>query len=42
MSMDVVLDWMILCFVVGLAGEIKKLKAEIGRLKDDLSQKNAS
>ena len=42
MGMDTVLDWIILCFVVGLGAEIKKLKAEIGRLKDDLSQKNAS
>ena len=42
MGIDVVLDWIILFFVVGLGAEIKKLKAKIERLKDDLSQKNAS
>ena len=42
MGMNEVLDWIILAFVVGLGLEIKRLKTEIGRLKDELSQNNAS
>lgn len=42
MSMEEVLNWIILIFVVGLGVEVKKLKAEIRRLKDELSQKNVS
>jgi len=41
MGMDVVLDWIILIFVVGVGAEIKKLKTEIRNLKDELSQNNA-
>ena len=38
MDMNGVLNWMILVFVLGMGVEIKKLKAEIGRLRDDLNQ----
>ena len=41
MGMDVVLDWIILAFVVGMGMEIKKLKAEIRNLKDELNQEKA-
>lgn len=36
------IDLVILAFVAGLGTEVKQLKAEIGRLKDELNQKNAS
>lgn len=42
MSTEEILNWVILAFVAGVLAEVKKLKAEIGRLKDELSQKNAS
>ena len=42
MDMNGFLNWMILAFVLGIGAEIKKLKAEIRNLKDELSQKNAS
>ena len=42
MDMNMVLNWIILVFVVGVGAEIKKLKTEIRNLKDDLSQNNAS
>lgn len=41
MGMNEVLNWIILALVVGLGVEIKRLKAEIGRLKDDLNQEKA-
>ncbi len=42
MDMNMVLNWMILAFVVGVGAEIKKLKTEIRNLKDELGQNNAS
>ena len=42
MEMNMVLNWMILVFVVGVGAEIKKLKKEIRNLKDELSQNNSS
>ena len=42
MEMNMVLNWMILVFVVGVGAEIKKLKTEIRNLKDELGQNNAS
>ncbi|MDE2735232.1 MAG: hypothetical protein OXI72_12620, partial [Gemmatimonadota bacterium] len=41
MGMNEVLNWIILALVVGLGVEIKRLKAEIGRLKDGLNQEKA-
>lgn len=41
MGMNEVLNWIILALVAGLGVEIKRLKAEIGRLKDDLNQEKA-
>lgn len=42
MEMNMVLNWMILVFVVGVGAEIKKLKKEVRNLKDELGQNNAS
>ena len=35
MEMNMVLNWMILVFVVGVGAEIKKLKKEVRNLKDE-------
>ena len=37
MSTEEILNWVILCFVAGLLAEVKQLKKEIRRLKDELS-----
>ena len=42
MGMEEFLNWAILALVAGVLAEVEQLKKEIRRLKDELSQKNAS